>query len=313
MKSRFVYGPVPSRRLGRSLGVDLVPFKTCSYDCIYCQLGRTTNKTIELDEYVPVDGLLEEFAGTLRSVPRPDFIGLAGSGEPTLHARMGDIIAGIKALTDIPVAVLTNGSLLWKPEVRAGLADADLVMPSLDAGAQPTFERVNRPHVDISFERMVEGLLSFAQDFKGKVWLEVFVLGGITDRPDEIRRMATIVEKMRPARVQLNTVSRPPAEACALAAPNEILESLRGIFTVPCEIIAESRPTQSTGSADSRDVEDEIVALLSRRPCTVEGIATGLGLRPNEVLKRLETLCAKGCVRSERRGEAVYYMGDHNR
>jgi wyosine [tRNA(Phe)-imidazoG37] synthetase (radical SAM superfamily) len=126
-------------------GVDLVPFKTCSYDCIYCQLGRTTNKTTDLREFVPVDGLLEDLAGKLRSVPRPEFIGLAGSGEPTLHARMGDIVAGIKALTNIPVAVLTNGSLLWKPEVRAGLADADLVMLSLDAGAQPTFERLNRP------------------------------------------------------------------------------------------------------------------------------------------------------------------------
>ena len=177
--SRHVYGPVPSRRLGRSLGVDLVPFKTCSYDCIYCQLGRTTNKTTERKEYVPVDDVLEELAEKLRSEPGPDYVGLAGSGEPTLHARIGDLIAGIKRLTSVPVAVLTNGSMLWRSDVRAGIAEADLVMPSLDAGTPRRFERVNRPHRDISFEKMVDGLVTFCAVFRGKVWLEVFVLAGI--------------------------------------------------------------------------------------------------------------------------------------
>ena len=309
MKSKFVYGPVPSRRLGRSLGIDLVPFKTCSYDCIYCQLGRTTNKTTDLREYVAVDGLLDEVAEKLRSAPRPDFIGLAGSGEPTLHARIGDIVAGVKALTSVPVAVLTNGSLLWKPEVRAGLAEADLVMPSLDAGDQRSFERVNRPHPDISFERMVDGLLTFAQGYKGTIWLEVFVLGGLTDRPEEFGRMAAIVEKIRPTRVQLNTVSRPSAEACALATPREVLESFLQLFSVPCEVIAEHPSMPPAGPAESDDIENEIVALLRRRPCTVEGIAAGLGLRPNEVLKHLEALCARGSIRSERKGEDMFYEG----
>jgi len=152
MKRKFVYGPVHSRRLGRSLGVDLVPFKTCSYDCVYCQLGRTTQKTIDLREYVPVDAVLRELAEGLRATPRPDFIGRAGSGEPTLHARLGDLVAGVQALTEVPVAVLTNGSLLWRPEVRAALAQADLVLPSLDAGTAASFARVNRPHPDVSFE-----------------------------------------------------------------------------------------------------------------------------------------------------------------
>ncbi|NMB77273.1 MAG: radical SAM protein [Myxococcales bacterium] len=313
MKSRFVYGPVPSRRLGRSLGIDLVPFKTCSYDCIYCQLGRTTNKTTDLREYVSVDGLLDEVAEKLRWAPRPDFIGLAGSGEPTLHSRIGDIVAGVKALTSVPVAVLTNGSLLWKPEVRAGLAEADLVMPSLDAGDQSSFERVNRPHPEISFERMVDGLVTFAQGYKGKIWLEVFVLGGITDRPEELKRVAAIVDRIRPTRVQLNTVSRPPAEACALATPREVLERLLQLFSVPCEVIAEHPSMPPAGAAESSDIEDEIVALLKRRPCTVEGIAAGLGLRPNEVLKHLEALCARGSIRSERRGEDMFYEGACNR
>jgi len=304
---RYVYGPVPSRRLGRSLGIDLVPFKTCPYDCIYCQLGRTTNKTTELKEYVPVDAVLDELATRLSLDPAPDFIGLAGSGEPTLHARIGDLIAGIKRVTSIPVAVLTNGSMLWMPEVRAGLQKADLVLPSLDAGDQKTFERVNRPHRDISFDRMTEGLIAFAEGYRGAIWLEVFVLAGITDRPDDIGRIATVAKRVDPARVQLNTVSRPPAEDDALGVPAETLDRLRRLFSGCSEVIAEGRQVKPTDSAAGNGAEDEILALLTRRPCTVEGVAAGLGLQPNEVVKHLDGLCSKGAVRPERRGNGVFY------
>jgi wyosine [tRNA(Phe)-imidazoG37] synthetase (radical SAM superfamily) len=306
---RYVYGPVPSRRLGRSLGVDLVPFKTCSYDCVYCQLGRTTNKTTERREYVPVDGVLEELAAKLRLDPGPDFIGLAGSGEPTLHARIGELITGIKRLTSIPVAVLTNGSLLWVPEVRAEIAEADLVMPSLDAGTQGSFERVNRPHADISFERMVDGLVAFAAGFKGKIWLEVFVLRGISDQPDEITRIASIAERLRPERVQLNSVARPPAEDYAFAASAQMLERLRSHFSGHCEVIAERGSVEPAGRAAGSNVEREIVELLNRRPCTVEGISGGLDVTPNEVVKHLDALVARGAVRATRRDGAVFYEG----
>jgi wyosine [tRNA(Phe)-imidazoG37] synthetase (radical SAM superfamily) len=304
---------VPSRRLGRSLGVDLVPFKTCSYDCIYCQLGRTTNKTTHLEEYVPVDGVLAGLRDRLREEPRPDFIGLAGSGEPTLHARMADIIAGIKALTDVPVAVLTNGSLLWKPEVRASLAAADLVMPSLDAGTPSSFQRVNRPHVDISFQRMVSGLVAFSHEYSGKLWLEVFLLARITDCRAEVERIAAIVDGMRIDRVQLNTVARPPAERAALTVAAQDLDGLRRLFSCPCEIIAETHHADCDRSSSSENSEYRIVALLNRRPTTVEGIATGLGLRPNDVLKHLDVLMAQGVVSSHRRGETVFYEGAHKR
>jgi wyosine [tRNA(Phe)-imidazoG37] synthetase (radical SAM superfamily) len=300
-----VYGPVPSRRLGRSLGIDLVPFKTCSYDCIYCQLGRTTRKTIARREYVPLDAVVEQVARSLRDGAAPDFIGIAGSGEPTLHSGIGDLIARIKALT--PVAVLTNGSLLWMPEVCAALARADVVMPSLDAGRPRTFERVNRPHPDITFERMVDGLLSFAQGFGGEIWLEVFVLDGITDRREEIVPVAEIARSLRRARVQLNTVSRPPAEDEAQAVSAESLERLRGFFGSGCEIIAEAARSGRRARDAGAAAEEEIDTLLARRPCTVEGIATGLGLAPNDVVKRLDALVRKGTVLAVRRGEAVFY------
>ena len=158
---KHVFGPVPSRRLGRSLGVDLVPFKTCSYDCIYCQLGRTTKKTIERKEYAPLGEVLDEVGRKLAETARPDFITLSGSGEPTLHARLHELVAGIREMTGIPLAVLTNGSLLWDEAVRDALAGVDLVIPSLDAGTPRAFARVNRPHHGVSFEKMLGGLIDF--------------------------------------------------------------------------------------------------------------------------------------------------------
>lgn len=306
LPTRYVYGPVPSRRLGRSLGVDLVPFKTCPYDCIYCQLGRTTDKTLRRAGYVPLDGVLADLERRIARHPDADFIGLAGSGEPTLHAGIGDLIDAIEAMTDIPVAVLTNGALLWMPEVRDALARADLVMPSLDAGGPDTFRRVNRPVDGLDFDRMVEGLVAFTAGFRGRTWLEVFVLRGITDDPAEIDRIAALADRIHPDRVQLNTVARPTAEADARRVTGEHLDGLRRRFRVPCEVIADvRRPVDAPGGPDDSDAA--VLGLLARRPCTLEGIATGLAMAPNDVVKHLEVLEAGGRVTAERRDGAVFY------
>ena len=221
---RYIFGPVPSRRLGRSLGVDLVPFKTCTYDCIYCQLGRTTNKTVERREWVPLDDVLAELKDKLAT--SPDYITLSGSGEPTLHSRIGEVIEQIRSLTDVPVAVLTNGSLLWQEDVRRQLVTADLVVPSLDAGNRTVFQVVNRPHPDISFEKLLEGLAAFRNEYGGMYWLEVFVLAGYTAIPAEAQKLAECVRRIAPDRVQLNTVTRPPAEDYAMAVDRQRLEEL---------------------------------------------------------------------------------------
>ena len=205
--TRYVFGPVPSRRLGRSLGVDLTPFKTCSYDCIYCQLGRTTRRR-STKEWIPLDRIVAQLPERLTS--QPDYITLSGSGEPTLYSRVGELIARIKTLTDVPVAVLTNGSLLWQEALRGQLFQADLVVPSLDAGSEAMFQAVNRPHEQISFGQMVDGLVAFRQEFKGAYWLEVMVVGGYTATVEEIGKLAVCVDRIRPDRVQLNTVTRPP-------------------------------------------------------------------------------------------------------
>ncbi len=305
---KYVYGPVASRRLGRSLGVDLVPFKTCTYDCIYCQLGRTTCQTIQRAEYVPVDAVLTELKAKLALGPKPDYIGLAGSGEPTLHARFGDLIDGIKHLTRVPVAVLTNGSLLWVPDVQDALIEADLVMPSLDAGDGPMFQRVNRPHREISFEGMVDGLAAFTARFRKLVWLEVLLVEGLTGSAEEVQKIAALARRIRPGRVQLNTVSRPPAEATARPVPAERLAVLSKIFPKTVEVISDASPPNPLPARLSAVTDEEILDLLARRPCTPQGVAAGLNLHLQEAAKRLHALMKTGKISALRKDDAVFYQ-----
>lgn len=300
---KHVFGPVPSRRLGRSLGVDLVPFKTCSSDCIYCQLGRTTRKTSERREWLPMDAVLEELKPALAA--KPEYITLSGSGEPTLHSRLGEIIERIKTLTDIPVAVLTNGSLLWQAEVRAEVELADVVMPSLDAPDPERYEFINRPYPDLTFERLIYGLEAFRRQFTGKYWLEVMLLGGYTSLPAQVRHLAALTRRIRPDKVQLNTAVRPPAEEYAMAVPPERLAELAQYFKPRAEVIAEHRGRGAT--PERQPSQQAILGLLQRRPCTVEDLVRGLGMKPAELLKTLDELNAQGRVQSERHGTWQFY------
>jgi wyosine [tRNA(Phe)-imidazoG37] synthetase (radical SAM superfamily) len=304
---RYVYGPVFSRRLGRSLGIDLVPYKTCTYDCVYCQLGRTTHKTIERKEYVRVVDVLDELERKLAAGPLPDYITLSGSGEPTLNSRIGEVIGGIKGLTHIPVAVLTNGSLLWVSDVSEALMAADLVMPSLDAGDERLFSYVNRPHGKIAFESMVAGLAEFTERFAGPVWLEVFLLAGVTGIAAEVEKIARLAERIRPARVQLNTVSRPPAETFAIAVSRDQLERFRTCFAGTAEVICEREAGETPESSAQETTDEDIMALLRRRPCTVQGICAGLGLFAGDAVERLHALRDRGAVRSVRKNAEEFY------
>lgn len=303
---RYVYGPVPSRRLGRSLGVDLVPFKTCTYDCVYCQCGRTTNKTMERKEYVAINDVVEELKKKLAAGPVPDYISLAGSGEPTLNGRIGDLIEKVKGLTKTPVAVLTNGSLLWMREVQDALMNADLVLPSLDAGDDRVFQRVNRPHPDIAFETMVGGIVEFGERFRKPMWLEVFLLAGVTGIDSEVEKIAALVRRMRPARVQINTVSRPPCEEFAYSVSFWQMEAFASLFNPPAEVIS-PRTILSQPPASHLVTDEDILALLRRRPCTVKGVAAGLGLRVGEAIKRLDTLVERHAVDHLRSDGEIFY------
>ncbi len=301
---RYVFGPVPSRRLGRSLGVDLIPFKTCTYDCIYCQLGRTTEKVIGRRIYVPVSDVMEDIKQRLAEGPRPDYVTISGSGEPTLHSGIKEVIFGIKSLTDIPVAVLTNGSLLHLPEVADALLEADLVAPSLDAGDEETFRYVNRPHPEIGFDKMVEGIISFRKKYEGQIWLEVFLLGGVTAVEGEVKKIAGLAERIGPDRIQLNTVTRPASEEYAEAVSRDRLERLAELFSPRAEVIADFSGGMDGGH--SARLED-VLSMIVRRPCSIEDISQGLGINRNEAAKCIQVLLSSNAVQQEIRGSVLYY------
>ncbi|PKN71088.1 MAG: radical SAM protein [Deltaproteobacteria bacterium HGW-Deltaproteobacteria-12] len=304
---KYLYGPVPSRRLGRSLGIDLVPFKTCTYDCIYCQLGRTTNKTIERRPYVPIEDILSELKIKLATGERPNFISIAGSGEPTLHSAVGELIGMIKKMTTIPVAVLTNGSLLFLPEVRAALMRADLVIPSLDAGDETMFRYVNRPHCGISFDNMVNGLFEFTRDFPGRVWLEVLLVSGVTGMAAEVEKIAALAKKIGAGKVQLNTVCRPAAEEFACTVEKKQMKNLATLFTGAVDIINDDESVDLSVAAAKDIANEEIFSLLARRPCTLSGICSGLGLHPQDAVKKLKKLLDEKRITTLRTSHAVFY------
>jgi len=300
-----VFGPAPSRRLGRSLGVDLVPFKTCPYDCIYCQLGPTTCQTVARREYVPLDAVVREVRQRLAQAPALDYVTLSGSGEPTLHSRIGEVIAAIKRMTAAPVAVLTNGALLGDPEVQQSLREADVILPSLDAGDPWLFDYVNRPHSSITFEEMAEGLVRFREQSRAPMWLEVLLLDGASSVEPEARKIAQWVRRIAPERVHLNTVTRPPAVDFALPVPEETLRRLAALFGPTTEIVADfCAPPLPPESSEDREA---VFALLRRRPCTAEDVAGGLRLRVTEAAKLLDSLVASGSVCERRQGRRCYY------
>jgi wyosine [tRNA(Phe)-imidazoG37] synthetase (radical SAM superfamily) len=306
--SKYVFGPVPSRRLGRSLGIDLVPFKTCTYNCIYCQLGPTTNLTLERKEWVPFDKVLEEAREKFRSADGIDYITFSGSGEPTLHSRIGELIREFKRLTSIPVAVLTNGSLLWQADVQDDLLDADLVIPSLDAPDKGLFRHVNRPHPDLAFDQVVEGLVRFRDRFRGKIWLEVFLLSGITGIAGEVKKIAELARTVRPDLVQLMTATRPAPMDFVEPVSTEEMQGFARLFEVPVDAV----PAVSSIARDvlSKAGREEILRLLERRPCTVEDIALGLGIPPAEAEKYVADLDAHGQIKSKRSNGAIYYSAE---
>ena len=303
---RYTYGPVQSRRLGRSLGVDLVPFKICSFDCIYCQLGRTTNKTIQRKEYISTIKVIQEVEKRLSGNLPFDYITLAGSGEPTLHSDIGLIIQAIKSFTSIPIAVITNGSLLLETEVQDALMEADLIIPSLDAGSEKLFKKINRPHKDLNFNTIVDGICEFRNRFKKSILLEVFLLSKINDLIPEIENIASLVNRINPDKVQLNTVARPPAEEYARPISTEKLMVIKNMFKVNSEVIHKPILDKSLSTSNNTTKNDEILALLERRPCTIKDVANSLGLCVNETVKQLDQF-SKRKIKTLRFGDDRFF------
>jgi len=281
-KYKHLFGPLISRRFGHSLGVDLSPMKTCSYDCIFCQLGRTLSTTIKRKEFFPLENICNELDAWIKNDNKAQYITLAGSGEPTLYSRFGEIIDFIHSKTNIPVLILTNGSLLWLPEVRKAASKADVVKISMSCWNQNLFEIINRPSSELNFKNMIDGEILFRKEFKGKLILEVFLLAGINAITADIRKIAKITDKIKPDTIHLNTVTRPAAENFAFSVNKEKMEEFAALFTPKAEI-----PTEISGNPISNKNidEEEILDLIRRRPVTLQQLADAFGAHPNEIAK----------------------------
>lgn len=306
---KYLFGPVPSRRLGISLGVDLVPHKTCSLDCIYCECGETTNLTMERKEYVSVDGVLKELDNYFKNNPDPDYITFSGSGEPTLNSRIGEVLEFIRdKKPHLSIAVLTNGTLLPQEDVRKTLLKADLVMPSLDAASISALHTINRPHNSIDVESYIDGLARFRSEFTGKFNLEVFILPDYNDMAEELAALKGAIEEINPNLVQLNTLDRPGVVAGIHAASQKDLQTIAE-FLKPfnSEIIAVA-PKRKTVGSYRNDMESAILETIMRRPCTLEDLATILGSHVNEINKYLGTLEEAEKIESVRQDRGLFYQ-----
>jgi wyosine [tRNA(Phe)-imidazoG37] synthetase (radical SAM superfamily) len=307
-KYHYLFGPVRSRRLGLSLGVDILPMKTCTQNCLYCQLGKDAPLTLERKVYVPTEAVLDEVRRRVEEGLTADFMTLSGSGEPTLHSDLGQIIDGIKKLTSIPVAIITNGTLLYQPEVRYQCAKADVVMPSLDAGDEETFARLNNPHPELNFEVFVNGLCSFRREYAGQIWLEVFFCRGINTDEKSIQNLARLIEKIQPDKVQLNTVVRPTTHTEALPVPFDELGKIAQKLHPNSEIIADfSRHSTTPGLAKDTHYADAILAMLRRHPCSLEDICAGLSARMDQIRPVVNELLKTGQILSDSRSGNVCY------
>lgn len=308
---KYLFGPVPSRRLGMSLGVDLVPHKVCSLNCVYCECGKTTNLTINRNEYIPYDEVAGEIAHYLKHNPNPDYFTFSGSGEPTLNSRIGDVLHFIKSNSNVPVAVLTNGTLFYDKAVRKELLEADVVLPSLDAAEERAFRKINRPWGKLDIPHYITGLADFRNEYNGQIWLEVLIIPGLNDTRENLIALKEAFLNIRPDEVQLNTLDRPGAVKNIRAATRKELQEIVDFWNLPQVKIIAAAPDRKKIIAYRDDMESAILETIKRRPCTLEDLHKILGLHINEINKYLDVLEDEKKILSvhEKRG-LFYKVGD---
>jgi wyosine [tRNA(Phe)-imidazoG37] synthetase (radical SAM superfamily) len=305
---KYLFGPVPSRRLGMSLGVDLVPKKVCSLNCLYCEVGNTTRLTTERKEYIPYKKIVAELNDYFINNPMPDYITFSGYGEPTLNSALGDIIKYIKdKQPEIPVAVLSNGTLFSLPEVRNELSMADLVLPSLDAATQNTFEKINVPASGIDVTAHIQGLTDFSREFKGTIWLEVFILPGYNNSQEELAELKKAILMIKPDKVQLNTLDRPGRTEGLKAATHDELIKIMDFWKLGNVEIIANAPERKKISSYRKDIESAILGTISRRPCTADDLAMIMGTHINEINKYLAILEKEGKIKNVRQERGIFY------
>jgi wyosine [tRNA(Phe)-imidazoG37] synthetase (radical SAM superfamily) len=304
---KYTFGPVPSRRLGLSLGVDVIPKKLCTLDCVYCEVGVTDKRGLARKEYFPAKDILTEVKEVIAEYPHLDHITLSGSGEPTLNSKIGEIIRGIKQMTNVPVAVLTNGTLLDNPDVRRDLMDADIVSPSLDAVTPEVFEKVDRPNPKLRIENIVEGIKAFRKEYRGRMWMEILFVGGMNDQDDEVYKMKQVIDEIQPEKIHLNTVIRPPAYSFAKPTSAERLKEIQKILGERSEIVGIFKETYKT--AEHNVDRQTILELLKRRAMTVDQMAISLDMKKEEIVASLNKLLQGKYIKSYQFNGEEYYQG----
>lgn len=313
MQYKHLFGPVPSRRLGISLGIDLTPQKACTLNCVYCECGKTDDLTLERKEYVPTAEVIDELRHYLTRHPELDAVTFSGSGEPTLHAGVGEIIGFLKReFPKYRVVMLTNSTLLHLPEVREALMPADLVVPSLDAVSEEVFRRINRPKQGLSSAGLIEGLTAFCDAFDHEVWLEVFIIPGINDTPEELALFRQVFERLRVDRIQLNSLDRPGAVDWIEPMPRENLMAIAHFLGDEIEVIG--KPVlRHRCAAYSEDTSARILATIRVRPCTLEDLATSLDLDFLDAGKYLDVLLGDGIIEQHFGERGVFYRIKYDR
>jgi wyosine [tRNA(Phe)-imidazoG37] synthetase (radical SAM superfamily) len=302
---RYVYGPVPSRRLGFSLGIDIVPYKTCTLDCIYCQLGRTTRKSIVRKMYTQKNDVLGEVKEVLDANQLIDYITFSGSGEPTLNSDIGGLIREIKEMTSTPLAVLTNGTLLFREDVQKDLLRADMVLPSLDAASFEMFQKINRPHRALKIDLIIDGLKRFREIYKGQILLEIMLIKGFNDDPQELSKIKKVVSQIMPDKIHLNTVIRPPSEMYAEPLNIEEMTGIKEFFGKECEVIGEFH---AKARKRTEDIRLYTLETIKRRPLTTIDIANIFGISESNTAMMIERLKTEGVVTERRHGTKKYYI-----
>lgn len=305
---KYLFGPVPSRRLGISLGVDLVPHKVCSLNCIYCEVGRTTNLTIERQEYVPIDDVIKELNEYLSESPELDFITFSGQGEPTLNSGLGKIIDLLKDnYPKYKVAIITNGTLFWDKKVRSEVSRVDVLLPSLDAASKMSFLKINRPNKNLNINQIIEGLIKLRKEFNGKIYLEIFFVPELNDTQNELTLLKKTIYKIKPDLVQLNTLDRPGTESWVEPVSKKKLEEITDFFRpIPVEIISKPE-TRKQIQSFNQNIADQILETIKRRPCTDTELSKILNLHLNELNKYLSELIDNKVITSERKERGIFF------
>jgi len=306
---KYIFGPVPSRRLGMSLGVDLVPKKICSLDCVYCEVGKTTELTLARKEYINTEKIKEELANYFANNANPDYITFSGFGEPTLNTGVAEMIQFIKKINRlVPIALITNGTTFFDKKVRNAIKNTDLVLPSLDAATENVFQKINRPPKGLSIKKYIQGLIDFRKEFKGEIWLEIFILPGYNDTINELAELKKAILKIKPDSVQLNTLDRPGTIHNLRGATRKELHKIIDLWKLDnVEIIAKYPETKNRKSSRD-DVEAAIIEIISRRPCTLNDLTKIMGLQPDELNKHLYILGKKEKIKTEEQERGIFYQ-----